>query len=312
MQTAESRNSPDFPENVEIIWKDWPIKMAVGVVAWMAMSSISEKWNFILLVSFDEESIKEALSLKEKNPKSRVIIVDPFSLSTRMMGANDMILLSRLTQFPFVKFMTDIEDFMAEMTACAKESDEDDSDAALSVTQAQIWFSSRILWYLRHDLPKVIRRGWDGYEVDESQRERFEKIMTDARAAFNMKEHVTESQVVRFIMETKTQIEKVMDWDIDWVYCDIDDTIIRADWTLILSTLDILEKYEKQWKAIHIWTWWELELAKEKLAGTPFERFPLVSKYDYAWANAEIVIDNVSPEKFAIQTGITAKKFIRV
>jgi hypothetical protein len=29
-------------------------------------------------------------------------------------------------------------------------------------------------------------------------------------------------------------------------------------------------------------------------------------------ANAEIIIDNVSPEKFSIQTWITAKKFIRV
>jgi hypothetical protein len=45
-----------------------------------------------------------------------------------------------------------------------------------------------------------------------------------------------------------------------------------------------------------------LAIAKEKLSGTIFARFPLVSKYDYMGANAEIIIDNVSPEKFSIQT----------
>ncbi|EKE27887.1 MAG: hypothetical protein ACD_3C00136G0003 [uncultured bacterium (gcode 4)] len=316
MLTPESNNTPDIKGNYEIIWKDGPIKLAVSMVIWDVLSGniTSEMWYFLFVVTLDEESIKKAISIKEQNPKVRVMIIDLFWLSSRSMNSREIIEFSKLTKLPFVKHITETDSFLFDIMKSADEFREADEkwENNLEVTKAQIWYSSRILWYLKHDLPKTIIENWNSYKVDESKRAIFEKLIEDARTAFDMKSHVTESQVVRFIMDTKTQIEKVMEWEISWAYCDIDDTIIKADWTIIESTLLILENLEKEWKEIHIWTWGDMEMAKEKLTWTPFERFPLLSKYDYSGANAEIVIDNVSPEKFAIQTWITAKRFIRV
>jgi hypothetical protein len=171
------------------------------------------------------------------------------------------------------------------------------------IDEVQQKVSSNIMWILQHDLkPYVLEEKW----------QRYNEILDKARSSFGINPRTSDESVIDFILNTPREIKKVFDWFLSWVYCDIDDTILKPDWSVIMETLEKLEKLEREWKKIHIWTWWDVGKAREKLANTPFARFPIVSKHDYAWAEAEIVIDNVSPEKFAIQTWITAKKFIRV
>lgn len=108
-----------------------------------------------------------------------------------------------------------------------------------------------------------------------------------------------------------------MPWqEISWVYCDIDGTLIITweDWELKVNNkvLDFLKNLEELWKEIHIRTWGNLSEQRQVLERF-WIKYPLSSKYDYSWASAEFVIDDIeNGDKFYAFTTITPKTYINV
>ena len=106
-----------------------------------------------------------------------------------------------------------------------------------------------------------------------------------------------------------------MEWKIlQWVYCDMDGTLIISDkdWFVINEkVLGYLKEQEMLWKEIHIWTWWDINKQQQKL-NEFWIKYPLISKYKYNWAEAEIVIDDQSYDSFQTDYWIKAKNYVNV
>ena len=107
----------------------------------------------------------------------------------------------------------------------------------------------------------------------------------------------------------------IMEWrKLLWVYCDIDDTLIIRDkdgFVVNEKVLNYLKEQEKQWREIHIWTWWNISDQQEKL-NKFWIKYPLISKYEHRWAEAEIVIDDQDYSSFMSDYWIKAKNYINV
>ncbi len=296
-------------KELEVYGKAWPVTASF----WQVLSMFNDvfKWwgNLFkwikILVADDKNAVKEVLEILEKNPQEKLIIFAPKVIVQNIIHEiwTD---LMKLMKYPNVKVCENLSNYIPDMIRLAqelKETPESKNSPYLTINEFQKNNSIRILRILQHDLkPYVIEEKW----------ERYKQIIKQAREIFDIKPETPDENVESFILNAKREITKVMEWDINWVYCDIDDTIIWADGNIIEKTLKIIQELENEWKEIIIWTGWDLSEAKKKLAGTLFEKYKLVSKYDYAGATAEIIIDNTSPEKFFVQTGITAKKFIRI
>ena len=107
----------------------------------------------------------------------------------------------------------------------------------------------------------------------------------------------------------------IMEWrKLLWVYCDIDDTLIIRDkngFAVNEKVLNYLKEQEKLWREIHIWTWWNISDQQQKL-NKFWIKYPLMSKYEHRWAEAEIVIDDQDYGSFMSDYWIKAKNYINV
>jgi len=106
--------------------------------------------------------------------------------------------------------------------------------------------------------------------------------------------------------------------NIEGVFTDFDDTLILKDGTLNEKVVNMLKEFAAAGKKVTIWTGGDpAEAAKklEKLGDnedvTFLKGLKLVSKYDFAGATAEIVIDDMAQEALGIMFKIRAKKFIK-
>lgn len=98
----------------------------------------------------------------------------------------------------------------------------------------------------------------------------------------------------------------------EWVFVD-------RDWTLYdnkaqkfnQNIIDMIKKYEQEWKKIIIRTWWNIEM-KQKLLEEVWLDYKVESKTDYKWATVEIAIDNDNPEFMLQNAKIKAEKYIKV
>lgn len=94
---------------------------------------------------------------------------------------------------------------------------------------------------------------------------------------------------------------------------------VDRDWTLYdnknlkfnQNIIDMIKKYEKEWKEIIIRTQWNLEM-KQKLLDEAKLPYVIKSKTDYKWATVEIAIDNDDPELLLANAKIKAEKYIKV
>ncbi len=156
---------------------------------------------------------------------------------------------------------------------------------------------------LQHDLKDYIIKAND---------HRLRQILEKARELFDIKPEASDKSVIDFIQNARFSHIEVMSGDISGVYCDLDDTLLMADGSLNQNTLTMIEKYRTAGMEVVIWTGGDITEAAKRIKGTPLEKFRLVSKADYCGATAEIVIDNVSKDKFFCQYGIKAKSYVRV
>ncbi len=316
-QTQES-DMPWYDLNIAEIAYWWDCVEHRAMTEFIKLFSRISKDIKILTIDSEwkaSNAVNDVYLILKSNPKSKVIVVITWN---DISSFNYSAIISHILKYPNVRTINWVSNLTPWYFNYCDELNSKDSNSndSFQLLEIQKEISSRILWILKHDLPKVIDQKWDNFEIRTSTYQDnikiFNEIMQKARDAFEIKEHVSDQEIVRFIMETPCKIEKVMEWEIEWVYCDIDDTILTRDNEVIYTTLEIIQRFESEGKKIHIWTWWDLEVQKKRLENTPFSKYEILRKSDYAWANAEIIIDNVSPEKFALQTWITAKRFVRV
>lgn len=75
--------------------------------------------------------------------------------------------------------------------------------------------------------------------------------------------------------------------------------------------IDMIKEYEKQWKKITLWTWWNLEI-KQKLLDEAWLDYKIQNKTDYKWWTVEIAIDNDSQEFLLANAKIISEHHIKV
>ncbi|MBP8016651.1 HAD hydrolase family protein, partial [Candidatus Gracilibacteria bacterium] len=285
--------------NNQFINKELEIYGKIGPVTesfWQVLSLFDNLFQGIkILVADDKNAVKEVLEILEKNPQEKLIIFAPKIIVQNIIHEFGTDLM-KLMKYHNVRVCENFFDFIPDMTKLAqelKEIQESKTSSYLTINEFQKNTSIRILGILQHDLK--------GYVIQEKG-EKYKQIIKQARELFDIKPETPDENVENFILNAKREVTKVMDGDIFGVYCDIDDTILDGNNQIIEKTLELIQNLENEGKEIIIWTGGDLSEAKNKLKGTPFEKYKLVSKYDYSGASAEVIIDNVSPEKFFIQT----------
>lgn len=166
------------------------------------------------------------------------------------------------------------------------------------------------IWRFRHQL----QRKNNPYDMNED--EKIERLMK-VQKFFPWLE--TFEKAMDYILHVDLDLPEVMKWQkIEWVYVDVDGTLIEyvginsgKEWTQQLrkEVVELLKKYEAEWKEIIIWTGWDVELKKKHLRSLWITR-PIVSKYDYAGVTAEIVVDDTDQNSFITQSKIYPETYI--
>ncbi len=289
------------------------IGRALGMVLPMMWQKTSAEMGGEIIILFpqDQKLIQEAVDLLRANPEMKMVVV-----SDAWSEFKDE-LKSHLVDSPRVKVCKhplpealEILKLLVEFEQEAKlaqekpvVSDEMEELVDPAIAGLIMVLNTRLMGHLRHDLkPYVI----------EQKGETYRSIIAQARKQFAINDRATDEQVVEFIVNSRPNLPEKMRCKIEGVYCDLDDTLIMRDGSINAEMVAMLENYAAQGKRIFIWTGGNLEDARKKIAGTVLERYDLESKYDFTGATAEIVIDNVSMEKFSIQYGIKVQKFVRV
>jgi haloacid dehalogenase-like hydrolase len=265
-----------------------------------------DKLNNIVLVSGEDKHIAEGVKLMQSEPHLKMIIYfPPGSQSQRDSRAPQIWDSSRVkvvNSLNLVDILAAVDELASEQSSEQEaEAIEDKIDP--SILGLSLSVVIRTLGVLQHDLkPHVI----------EEKGETYRRIIEQARQTFGIKDSATDADVESFIRKANMALPEKMSGEISGVYCDLDDTLLMQDGSINQETLALLQEYETAGKKVIIWTGGNLQIAAEKLTGTVLERFELRSKYDYTGASAEIVIDNVSVEKFYLQYKITPRNYRRV
>lgn len=266
--------------------------------------------GLVVVAGMDENSIREGLSLMKEDPELKMILWIP-PMAESMMGPY----CRDLQEGPKLKLVRSLNltDILRKITECGEERkalvqaqvEEEGLEMPLDgeVLKLSMAMLMRTLGVLQHDLkPYVVAEKSSTYH----------RIIAEARKLFDIKDSASDEQVVEFIQRARVKLPERMSGEIEGVYCDLDDTLLMRDGSVNTEVLAMLERYRAGGKRVAIWTGGDLEAARQKLAGGPLADYELVSKMAYTGATAEIVIDNVSAEKFVIQYGIKPKNYVRV
>ncbi len=129
----------------------------------------------------------------------------------------------------------------------------------------------------------------------------------------------TVEEMFSLVKDLNIEITEVMSWQrIEWVWCDLDWTLITSidldtgELVINAKVLDFPKKQESMGKKITLWTWWWEINEKQRLLQNAWITLPVVSKYDYAWATAEIMVDDLDEGILAYQYKLKSEKYINV
>ncbi len=171
---------------------------------------------------------------------------------------------------------------------------------------------------------RIIRHSIEPYKVKDPYNPQNNNERRYVEHAFELTQKYfpwsdTVEKMLDFVLHVNVDIPEVMKWErIEGVYVDVDGTLI--DYVPIWSTLEgtqqlrqkvveLLKKYESEGKKIIIWTWGDVQM-KEKYLRTLWITWPVVSKYDYAGAVAEIVLDDNDKSAFILKSKILPLTYI--
>ncbi len=315
--TFHSNESNETQEscNIQFLYSQVPWFDAEIVKAANQDPALRDILDNVLVINLDfrhnekispEEIYKQVTTFLSANPDNVVVFTSWNYAESPHQSIPNIVSYLHMQHVTYVRLSFTPQD-LAEAVKSSRASlpkNNDQSQSAEAKVRRDI--QARTLSTLRHDLGHALR---DNATIDQP---RYDRLIAQARTEFDIAPKATDKSVEEFIINTKLDIKDVFRGEIPGVYCDIDDTLIHADGTRNDETIKLLTEYEAQGHKVHIWTGGAIIEARQKLEKIGVTQYPLLSKLNYAGATAEIVIDNVSSDKFYFQTHITAKKFIRV
>ncbi len=244
-----------------------------------------------------------------KNPSAKIILLcfTPFSYIEKNMKHKNVEMLFKSPNVLYKRFITfDIK----ELNQISFGKIENKISYELLSAEAKTFLGK-----VKHDLrePREQR-----YNLENEQiRNKVEPYFNKFKIYFPDVNGINE--MLDFAFYVKLDVPEKMPWKrIEWVYCDVDWTLIEyvpiwsdLEWKQKLRSkvVEALKKYESEWKEIFIWTWWDVE-QKAAYLKSLWINWPVVSKYDYSWATAEIVVDDTDINLFKLQSKITPETYI--
>lgn len=168
----------------------------------------------------------------------------------------------------------------------------------------------------------ILTLEWQNNKFIYSSKQNILEYIQELQIIFPPLKSKSPIEIITRLAKTNFTIPEVAKWkSFSGVYVDVDGTLFERvakwseqEWSQIINqeVLQKLQEYEKQWKEVYIFTWWNLQ-EKQKLLDKFGIKYKLVSKYDMAWWEAEIVIDDTEDKnKFFIESKIFAKEYIPV
>lgn len=170
----------------------------------------------------------------------------------------------------------------------------------------------------------IIKHSLEPYKVKDAYNTKDSREQSYVQHAFELTQKYfpgldTVEKMLDFVLNVKVDIPEVMTGQrIEGVYCDVDGTLIDyvpiwspLEWTQQLrpQVVELLKQYEAAGKKIIIRTWGDVAMKETYLRTLGITR-PVVSKYDYAGATAEIVVDDTDRWAFVLQSKICAETYI--
>ncbi len=187
------------------------------------------------------------------------------------------------------------------------------SEATISteqvVTEANKLVDQKVVQILHSIEPYKVG---DPYNASEEHRETVAQALRDARTYFPTLLGKTDKEVLDFLYTTRENMKRpevMKGQKIDGVFCDIEGTLV-VNGAINQIVLDKLLAYEKEGKVVTLWTDGDISTLQQVLDSNGIT-FPLKSKFDYAGAMAEIVIDDADENTFKARTKIYPKHFIK-
>lgn len=251
--------------------------------------------------------LESALEMVTANPAQKILLVSTFTRETlEKIGDGkykDFIAL------PNVGFLSLQQDDDSDVPS-PRIHPIDDINAKQKLTATISANGANVIRFLQHNL-EPSKFTHDPYNPEwEREKQNLEKSLKKAQKSFPALESI--EQMLDFVLGVDTNLPEVMKGKkIDGVYVDVDGTLLTQDNQLNQSVIDRLKAYEAEGKDITVWTGGNVTEKKQQLSKLWID-WPVVSKYDYAGAIAEIVIDDLDQSRFITQSKICPQLFINV
>lgn len=149
------------------------------------------------------------------------------------------------------------------------------------------------------------------HPTNDYERSMVQRAVTRAKEFFPALAHASDEEIIDFLYEAGSHREEVMKGEkVAGVFSDIEGTLLK-DGNINQAVLEMLQKYAEEGKTITVWTDGDVNELSSKLKelGIPY---PVKSKFDFAGAIAEIVLDDMDELTFTARSKICAEKFIRI
>lgn len=142
------------------------------------------------------------------------------------------------------------------------------------------------------------------------ERSEIQKGIAETKKFFPSLKDETDENVIAFIKKVSADRPELMKGlKINGVYCDVEGTVL-IDGKPNDKVLQKLSEYAAENKQITLWTDGDVQKLQAKLRKLKVN-YPVASKFDFAGAIAEIVIDDQDEYTFTANTKISAEKFIQ-
>jgi len=302
----ETRIEPENQEKLIFIGPDSSVKRALVKVLTLSTPPVLIQ-NLGILFDTGDQYMAQALERLQTDPKMFLIIAENYiKPDERTKSA-----IERLKQSPRVKSgsLLNLEEIVGMIIELDKPAEATNAiDPA--IIDASTETKKRSLGVLQHDLKD--------YVIAE-EGPKYRQIIDDARKLFGIKPEVSDAEVEQLILTTKAEVPEKMHGEIEGVFCDFDDTLVLRDGTINEKVLKMLKEFAAAGKKVTIWTGGDVNTAREKLEKVEdpetaafLQGLTLASKYDFAGATAEIVIDDMALEALGIMFKLKAKRFIKI
>lgn len=277
----------------------------------------------VLYTSNGEHGVQEfywidvAYDILQKDPTAKTVLIDTFALPVLKQATNrnkgKLYWLLENNQCRHIKIGSSLTDLINDLNNAFTDTLTPNKEV---VFEAEKRIANTHIATIRHSLePYKIKDPYNPKNINEERHVQHAFELT--KKYFPGLDNI--EKMLDYMMNVNIDIPEVMKWErIEWVYVDIDWTLIDyvpigspLEWTQQLRqpVVELLKKYEREWKKVIIWTWGNVEM-KEKYIRSLWITWPVVSKYDYAWAIAEIVVDDTDKSAFILQSKIMPEVYI--